>query len=39
MGRVKLKIRDMKIETLDLAGTKIENKFDLDMCNTDSDMK
>ncbi len=39
MGRVKLKIRDMKIETLDMLGIKIDNKIDLDMCKTDSDIK
>ncbi len=39
MGRVKLKVRDMKIETLDSISAKIENKADYDMCKTDSDMK
>jgi hypothetical protein len=29
----------MKIETLECIGTKVDYKQDLDMCNTDSDMK
>ncbi len=39
MGRIKLKIRDMKVETLDIVGSRIDNNFYSAMFKTDSDMK